>query len=176
MSSVIARGLDVPRVQHVLHYDVARSPQLYLHRSGRTARAGASGTAVSIVSPEDVFHHEQICRAQGIGSFPTYRLDLEMTIALRERVSLAKQIFTDAFVTLQDSKQKCWLDDISRGSDLQLDDYAQEEKIQEENRGSGRRNQKEKRNKLKALLNNPVEKSVQRHPQRKRGAFIVVAK
>ena len=60
-TDVAARGLDISRVQSVLHYDVARSPQVYIHRSGRTARASQSGTAVSLVSPEDVAHHREIC-------------------------------------------------------------------------------------------------------------------
>ena len=52
-TDVAARGLDLPRVSHVIHYDIARSPQTYVHRSGRTARAGNPGSAISLVSPED---------------------------------------------------------------------------------------------------------------------------
>ena len=42
-TDVAARGLDISKIQYVIHYDIARSPQVYIHRSGRTARAGEPG-------------------------------------------------------------------------------------------------------------------------------------
>src|ERR671919_72441 len=44
------RGLDIEGISHVVNYDVPRNPEDYVHRIGRTARAGASGTAVTFVS------------------------------------------------------------------------------------------------------------------------------
>jgi len=64
-TDVAARGLDIPKIQYVIHYDVARSPQVYIHRSGRTARANTNGTTVSVVSPEDRPYHESIYAALG---------------------------------------------------------------------------------------------------------------
>jgi len=43
-TDVAARGLDVPKVEHVIHYHVPRSAEIFVHRSGRTARAAAKGT------------------------------------------------------------------------------------------------------------------------------------
>ena len=37
-TDVAARGLDISKIEYVIHYDIARSPQVYVHRSGRTAR------------------------------------------------------------------------------------------------------------------------------------------
>src|ERR1051325_11671154 len=48
-TDVAARGLDVKGVDVVLHYDPAEDHKAYLHRSGRTARAGKTGVAVSLV-------------------------------------------------------------------------------------------------------------------------------
>merc|ERR1711991_123343 len=45
-TEVAARGLDIPRVSTVVHYDIARTPQAYIHRSGRTARTNKDGAAV----------------------------------------------------------------------------------------------------------------------------------
>lgn len=50
-SNVAARGIDVLNVTHVYNYDLPRTSTEYLHRVGRTARAGKSGTAISFVSP-----------------------------------------------------------------------------------------------------------------------------
>ncbi len=52
-SDVAARGLDIPEVSHVFNYDVPVSPEDYVHRIGRTGRAGRKGVAVSLVTPED---------------------------------------------------------------------------------------------------------------------------
>ncbi len=52
-SDVAARGLDIPDVSHVLNYDVPMHPEDYIHRIGRTGRAGKVGHAVTIATPHD---------------------------------------------------------------------------------------------------------------------------
>lgn len=49
-SDVLARGLDVTKVTHIINLEMPESPKEYLHRVGRTGRAGASGTAISLIS------------------------------------------------------------------------------------------------------------------------------
>lgn len=57
-SAVAARGLDIKDVTHVFNYDLSKDPQEYIHRVGRTARAGESGKAITLLSPQDhgAFH------------------------------------------------------------------------------------------------------------------------
>lgn len=50
-SDVAARGLDIPEVSHVLNYDVPVHPEDYVHRIGRTGRAGREGFAAMLVTP-----------------------------------------------------------------------------------------------------------------------------
>ncbi len=52
-TDVAARGLDVHGITHVFNYDLPKVPEDYVHRIGRTGRAGASGIAISFASPED---------------------------------------------------------------------------------------------------------------------------
>ena len=52
-TDVAARGLDIPHVMHVINYDMPDCPEDYVHRIGRTGRAGAEGFALSLVSSED---------------------------------------------------------------------------------------------------------------------------
>jgi len=52
-TDVVARGIDVDEVTHVINYDMPNTPEDYVHRIGRTARAGASGTAISLLSAEE---------------------------------------------------------------------------------------------------------------------------
>lgn len=54
-TDVAARGLDVPHIQHVVNYDLPQCPEDYVHRIGRTGRAGATGSALSLIVPEDNF-------------------------------------------------------------------------------------------------------------------------
>jgi ATP-dependent RNA helicase RhlE len=52
-TEVAARGLDIKELPHVVNYELPNVPEDYVHRIGRTARAGATGCAVSLVSPDE---------------------------------------------------------------------------------------------------------------------------
>jgi superfamily II DNA/RNA helicase len=52
-TEVVARGLDIPHVMHIINYDVPLAPEDYIHRVGRTARNGAEGSAVTFLNPDD---------------------------------------------------------------------------------------------------------------------------
>ena len=54
-TDVAARGLHIPRITHVINYDLPQNAEDYVHRIGRTARAGASGDAISLACEEYVF-------------------------------------------------------------------------------------------------------------------------
>ena len=54
-TDIAARGLDIDAVSHVINYDVPAAPEDYVHRVGRTGRAGSRGQAISIVAPADEF-------------------------------------------------------------------------------------------------------------------------
>jgi superfamily II DNA/RNA helicase len=64
-TDVAARGIDVASITHVINYDLPKVAEDYVHRIGRTGRAGASGTAISFASSEDVRQLKQIERYIG---------------------------------------------------------------------------------------------------------------
>jgi ATP-dependent RNA helicase RhlE len=53
-TDIVARGIDVDSISHVINYDLPGQAQDYVHRIGRTARAGHAGTAISFLAPEQV--------------------------------------------------------------------------------------------------------------------------
>jgi ATP-dependent RNA helicase SrmB len=61
-TDVAARGIDLPDISHVINYDMPRSADVYLHRIGRTARAGKKGCAISLVEAHDQPMMERISR------------------------------------------------------------------------------------------------------------------
>jgi len=97
-TDVAARGLDIEHLSHVVNYDVPASPEVYLHRIGRTGRAGRGGTAITLAEPREQRHLRSI---EGfnkakleIGKVPTVAdlraRRLELTRAsLRERLVAA---------------------------------------------------------------------------------------
>ncbi|MDW2169555.1 ATP-dependent RNA helicase SrmB [Vibrio sp. 1567] len=61
-TDVAARGIDLPDVSHVINYDMPRTADVYLHRIGRTARAGKKGNAISIVEAHDQPMMDRVAR------------------------------------------------------------------------------------------------------------------
>jgi ATP-dependent RNA helicase RhlE len=64
-TDIAARGLDVDAVSHVINYDVPAAPEDYVHRIGRTGRAGNQGKAITIVAPVDELSMRAIERLTG---------------------------------------------------------------------------------------------------------------
>jgi ATP-dependent RNA helicase RhlE len=64
-TDIVARGIDVEALEHVVNFDVPNTPEDYIHRVGRTARAEATGDAYTFVSPEDDVEIRAIERAVG---------------------------------------------------------------------------------------------------------------
>ena len=68
-TDVAARGLDIPRVDHVIHYQTPRTSESYIHRSGRTARATRDGITVLLVEPTELNNYLRLCKTLGKGMF-----------------------------------------------------------------------------------------------------------
>jgi ATP-dependent RNA helicase DeaD len=67
-TDIAARGLDVPHIEHVVNFDLPQLAEDYIHRMGRTARAGADGSALVLISPADRNKWREIERLLGIAS------------------------------------------------------------------------------------------------------------
>jgi ATP-dependent RNA helicase DeaD len=65
-TDVAARGIDIPEISHVFQYGPPEDPELYIHRAGRTGRAGASGKAVTLVSGMEKLELQRTVQKFGI--------------------------------------------------------------------------------------------------------------
>jgi ATP-dependent RNA helicase RhlE len=64
-TDLASRGIDIELLPVVINYDLPRSPKDYVHRIGRTGRAGASGQAISLITPDDEHHFKIIQKKMG---------------------------------------------------------------------------------------------------------------
>ena len=95
-TDVAARGLDIPSVSHVVNYDLPSSPEVYVHRIGRTGRAGREGEAITIVEPREhrlLRNIEQLTKAKiivaqvpSVADLRTKRIERTLT-AIREMLA-----------------------------------------------------------------------------------------
>ncbi len=100
-TDVAARGLDVPRISHVVNYDVPYDTETYVHRIGRTARAGREGDAILFVSPREKRMLRSIEKATRI---KIERMDLPSHSLVNERrVDKFKQRITDTLANGEDN-------------------------------------------------------------------------
>ncbi|XP_053331655.1 ATP-dependent RNA helicase DDX24 [Spea bombifrons] len=162
-TDVAARGLDIPNIQHVLHYQVPRTSETYVHRSGRTARASSDGLSLLLIGPDDVLNFKKICRTLNKNEdLPFFPVDGKCMNGIKERVNLARQIEKMEYFNSKAKHQKSWIQQAAEALEIDLDD--DDELI------GGKQNEEEDREKekavkamkkqLKRLLSQPVFRNI----------------
>jgi superfamily II DNA/RNA helicase len=89
-SDVAARGLDIKGVSHVFNFDTPWHPDDYVHRIGRTGRAGATGRAFTFVAPEDAEAIGNVEKLTG-GAIPLFAVQLAAETDSDERPARAER-------------------------------------------------------------------------------------
>ncbi|CAG9531245.1 unnamed protein product [Cercopithifilaria johnstoni] len=104
-TDVASRGLDIPHVDVVLNYDVPMQSKDYIHRVGRTARAGRSGVAVTFVTQYDVEVYQKIERLIG-KKLPLFETVENDVMLLTERVEEAQKLAKREMKEMEEKRGK----------------------------------------------------------------------
>ncbi|WP_446897340.1 DEAD/DEAH box helicase [Clostridium sp. LBM24168] len=87
-TDIAARGIDIENVTHIINYDIPMEKETYIHRIGRTGRAGGNGTALTFITPKEFRFLEQIAE--------TFNLNIEKgKNPTREEVESGKKLFSE---------------------------------------------------------------------------------
>ena len=103
-TDVASRGLDIPHVDVVLNFDIPTHSKDYIHRVGRTARAGRSGKAITFVSQYDVELYQRIEHLLG-KKLPKYQTEESEVMAFAERVAEAQRFAKMEIKELEEKKK-----------------------------------------------------------------------
>merc|ERR1712080_392981 len=104
-TDVASRGLDIPHVDIVINFDIPTHSKDYIHRVGRTARAGKSGRSITFVTQYDVELYQRIEQLLG-KKLPLYPSVEEEVLLLGERVAEAARLAKGELRDLEDKKGK----------------------------------------------------------------------
>ncbi|KIW49426.1 hypothetical protein PV05_11106 [Exophiala xenobiotica] len=140
-TDVAARGLDIKGIDLIIHYHVPRTADMYVHRSGRTARADTSGRSILLCSPDEVAGVTRlIIEVHKTDKAPEVaEIDGRLTKRLVDRVSLAHRI-TDATLAKEKTNSKDeWLRSAAEelGVDYDSDEFESQGQRGQRGRGGG---------------------------------------
>jgi ATP-dependent RNA helicase DDX24/MAK5 len=144
-TDIAARGLDIPLVSHVVHYQVPRTVDTYIHRNGRTARAQRSGFSLLMCAPDE----RRVVRAlfgslsrrgcylspisvradkrSEITEVPEMNIEHHFLDKLKSRIRVAKEIDTLHHRDNKAKHEKKWMRATAEALDIDLDsDYRSE--------------------------------------------------
>lgn len=121
-SDVAARGLDIRNIEHVIHYQVPQSSDLYVHRSGRTARAHNEGISIVLVSPAELAAYKKICKQLGRTSIPDFAVETQYLPEFRKRFNVARKIEGFAHTSKKSAFDKSWLKKAADALEVDLSD------------------------------------------------------
>ncbi|XP_029677924.1 LOW QUALITY PROTEIN: ATP-dependent RNA helicase ddx24-like [Formica exsecta] len=158
-TDVAARGLDIPNIEHVIHYQVPRTSENYVHRSGRTARAEKEGITVLMMEPSEKQNYSKLCKTLGrTHDLPTFPVVDRLLISVKERVDVARDIDKLELKCRRQNTQKSWLRKAMEDMDMILDDDDDDNELSTESEEATalRRQLKVKRSHLRSLLSKPV--------------------
>lgn len=121
-TDVVARGLDIPRISLVVNYDLPGDNEAYVHRIGRTGRAGREGTSISFCRPREMYslrHYERLTS----GTIEMYELPNIQEIG-KARIERTKKAMVEVVTNRDIKAMKEIVEKMSEDSELSMADLA----------------------------------------------------
>lgn len=181
-SDVAARGLDIPNIDHVAHYHLPRSADVYIHRSGRTGRAGKEGVSVMFCSPQEASgplrklrklvanNTKKRTRLNAHNDVKLLPLEMDLVSQIKPRVTLASKLADAERSSSSTRKEDNWVHEaaeelgIDNLSDIDNfeDDFIKRQRKRKENKALTKDELRSLRLELNDLLSKPIRKNSRR--------------
>lgn len=170
-TDVAARGLDIKGIDLIIHYHVPRTADMYIHRSGRTARAENNGRSIMLCSPDEVDGVTRLISQVHSSKAPeTIQIDRQLISRLQPRMKLSQKITEATVAKEKTNSQDEWLRTAAEelGQEYDSEDFAAELAKSNRGRGGGKRKKQQEaanlskgelasmRSQLQDLLNKKV--------------------
>jgi len=164
-TDVAARGLDIPNIEHVIHYQVPRTSESYVHRSGRTARSSKQGFSLLLVEPGEQGQLKKLCQTlskDGDHSLPVFPIDQNRIGVVKERVGLARKLDKLLLASRKKTVGDNWRSKAAEDADLYLseDEDSEEEFYQGRLEGNGNNGVDVVKKELQVMLKTPFDHQV----------------
>ena len=135
-TDVAARGLDVENVRHIVHYQLPRSTDSYIHRSGRTARCGDTGFSVMFVGPADWTAFQKLLSSMNRDrkQLDVFTVNETALKELHRHLKLAQQVDKLLCTVRKKDANQNWVKATALGAELDADDMLFDDETRLENR------------------------------------------
>lgn len=128
-TDVAARGLDIPFVHNVVHYQMPLNAEIYVHRCGRTARIGRDGLAFALFAPQDEKNFFTLCRVLGLNEESISQTDISLAEinSLKKQIESAKKFEKALYTKEKKQKRADWMLKLSKETGIDMDDELRDE-------------------------------------------------
>jgi len=129
-TDVAARGLDIPNVDQIIHFQFPNSAETYVHRSGRCGRAGRNGTAVTLLKDSDVKNYKKVLHTLKKAPLDDYSGERPPKF-YNELIDLAKKVDVFTYRKRKTNSDKCWMKKNAELCEIELSASESEDEMNE---------------------------------------------
>jgi Superfamily II DNA and RNA helicases len=149
--------LDIPNVQHVVHYQVPRTSESYVHRSGRTARAQKQGLTLLLIEPSEAQFYTRFCQTLGRSKdLPLFPVESNALDVAKRRVVLARDVDRIELASRRSTSETGWFRKALTEMDMLVDEDDLPRQLDDDECNINRKLAARKKKQLNSLLSKPL--------------------